>query len=81
MTDSRDPRRYRAELSGPSWTIAPTAMFATIREARRWAESYGTGADRCAIIATRSGHVVAEHRRDTSGDGRRWFRAEPAPVW
>lgn len=72
-----DPGRYTATLSGPAWTSGPMARFATIREARSWAESYGTTADRC-VIMTRNGRVVAEHRRDTSGDGSRWYRAEPA---
>lgn len=67
-------RTYRAHLDGASWAIGPTREFSTIAEARRWAESFGTTADRC-VIATPSGRVVAEHRRDPSGDGTRWYRA------
>ncbi|MDP2350088.1 MAG: hypothetical protein Q8M74_02915 [Chloroflexota bacterium] len=71
-----DRGRFRAELSGSSWAIGPMATFATIRECRRWAEAYGTTADRCTIAA-RSGRVVALHVRDTSGDGTRWYRSDP----
>ncbi len=41
--------------------------------ARRWAESFGTTADRCTI--TDRGRIVAEHVRDTAGDGARWYRS------
>ena len=57
------------------------ADFATIREARRWAESFGDTANHCTV-RTASGSVVAEHRRDANDDGRRWFRvAMPQPRW
>lgn len=64
---------YAAELFGNSWKQGPRAEFATITAARKWAEEFGTTADRCVI--TSRGKVVAEHRRDLSGDGTRWFRA------
>lgn len=80
--------RYLARLSGSSWAIGPEAEFDTIAEARRWAESYGTTADQCSIIdlrrwSPRADHparrhpIVAVHRRDPNGDGRRWYRAVP----
>lgn len=76
-----DPHAYTAELYGSSWSRGPVDDFDTITEARRWAESFGTTADRC-VIATRSGRVVAEHVRDTNGDGTRWFRATiRKPSW
>lgn len=65
---------YTATISGSSWAQSPTAQFATITAARAWAEEYGTTADRCTIT-DRKGRVIAEHRRDTSGDGCRWFKA------
>ncbi len=58
-----------------SWAEGPAASFATIREARQWAEEFGTTADRCTI--TDRGRAVVEHRRDTNGDGTRWYRATP----
>ena len=70
---SRGP--YLAEIGGSSWRQGPRAEFATIREARAWAEEYGTTADRC-VITDRHGAIVARHSRDTSGDGARWFRAQ-----
>lgn len=72
-------RRYRAFLSGPSWSVGPEHDFPTIREARAWAESYGTTADACHIYRQPSDYLypVASHRRDSSGDGSRWFRATP----
>ena len=63
---SHDPRRTRQRQG-------PVAEFATITEARRWAESFGTTADQCAI--RRGGREVALHVRDTSGDGTHWFKA------
>lgn len=71
---SRAP--YTAEIGGSSWSQGPRHEFATIREARAWAEGYGTTADWCEI-SDKHGHVIASHRRDTSGDGLRWYRAEP----
>ena len=64
---------YTATISGSSWSRGPVAEFPTIREARAWAESYGTTADRCIITDT-SGREVARHIRDTGAPGR-WFRA------
>ena len=64
---------YTAEISGSSFARGPVAEFKTIREARAWAESYGTTADRCTI--RRGDKVIAVHARDTSGSGDRWFRA------
>ncbi|KMO34298.1 hypothetical protein [Methylobacterium aquaticum] len=69
---SRGP--YTAELSGASWARGPQLECGTIREARAWAEEYGTTADRCTIT-DKTGSVVAIHARDTSGDGTRWYRA------
>jgi hypothetical protein len=65
---------YTAEVGGSSWAGGPIAEFSTIRECRKFAESYGTTADWC-VIEDRRGRKVAEHRRDSSGDGTRWFRA------
>lgn len=71
---SRSRGPYRAEVAGSSWAQGPVAEFPTIRECRAWAEEYGTTADRCSIF-DRMGNHVAEHRRDLSGDGSRWYRA------
>ena len=62
-----------AEIFGQSWRQGPVAKFASIQEARKWAESFGSTADKAVI--RRGAKSVAEHRRDTSGDGRRWFKA------
>lgn len=62
-----------AEIFGQSWRQGPIAEFPTVREARKWAESFGVAADKATI--RRGKKSVAEHRRDTSGDGRRWFKA------
>jgi hypothetical protein len=69
---SRGP--YIAEIGGPSWSSGPRTECATIREARAWAESYGTTADWCTITDAK-GRAVASHRRDPNGDGTRWYRA------
>lgn len=66
--------KYRAKLSGHSWSIGPQSYFDTIAEARRWAESYGNTADSCEITNKR-GKTVASHRRSTENDGMSWFRA------
>lgn len=66
--------KYTAEMHGSSWKQGPAAEFPTITAARAWAEEYGTTADRCTITSTQ-GRIVAEHRRDTSGDGTRWFKS------
>ena len=67
---------YTAEIGGNSLDEGPRNVFDTIRECREYAESYGTTANWCSIT-DRSGCKVAEHRRDTSGDGSRWFRSTP----
>ena len=65
---SRGP--YTAEIGGSSWNWGPTAEFATIREARSWAEEYGSSADWCTI-KDKAGRVVASHRQSNGN----WFRA------
>ncbi len=65
---------YIANVGGSSWSRGPAAEFATIRECRAYAESYGTTADHCEIT-DKKGRIVAAHRRDTSGGGCDWFRA------
>jgi len=65
---------YTARIGGSSWSRGPTDEFATIRECRQYAESYGTTADYCSIYDAK-GCKVAEHRRDSNGDGTNWFRA------
>jgi hypothetical protein len=76
MHTTKRRRTYRARVGGSSWSRGPSADFPTIREARAFAESYGTTADWCEIT-DRAGRIVASHRRDTSGDGSHWFRARP----
>lgn len=49
-----------------------TAEFATVVEAREWAEAHGRLASRC-YIRGRDGATYAEHRRDRSGDGMAWY--------
>lgn len=68
---SRGP--YTVEIGGSSWGCGPQSTCATIREARAWAESYGSTADWCEIT-NRHGVVVGKHYRDPSTD--KWFRAE-----
>jgi len=65
--------KYRAEMGGASWARGPVAHFPTIREARAWAEEYGTTADYC-VIRDGKGRVVAEHRRNPNSPGG-WYRA------
>jgi hypothetical protein len=65
---------YTAEIGGSSWSRGPKAIFQTIREAREWAEEYGTTADHCSIYDP-MGRLVGEHRRDTSAKNPKWFRA------
>jgi hypothetical protein len=67
-------RQYTAEIGGSSWSKGPKVEFATIREARAWAEEYGTTADYCLIYNSK-GRLVASHRRDQNGNGQNWFRA------
>ena len=64
---------YIAEIGGDTISWGPVAQFATIREARVWAESYGATADWCSI-KNRHGDVVASHRRNRSR--HRWYRAD-----
>lgn len=55
------------------------AKFATIRAARKWAESLGNTANICIIDAPdKRGNPQcrAIHSRDPNGDGMRWYRAE-----
>lgn len=70
--DDRRPKRYYAKSYGEH---CATIGFDTIREARRWAESLGTLADLVMIRKSSNDQLVAVHRRDTNGDGRRWSRA------
>jgi len=46
----------------------------TLREARNQIEAHGSTQDMGRVY--RGSRLVAEYRRDTSGDGRKWFRAE-----
>lgn len=70
--------KYHAKLYGSGWASGPEQDFDTITAARKWAEEYGTTADSCTI-KDKAGRVVAEHRRDMSGNGERWFRAAASP--
>ena len=47
----------------------------TIKEAREIAESYGATANSAAVIRRKDSVTIALFRRDTSGRGRDWFRA------
>lgn len=68
--------KYLAILTGSSIRNDIRAEFNTIRECRNWAESYGTTADVCNIWTGKNfDKNVAWHRRDTNGNGMRWFRA------
>jgi len=69
---SRGP--YVAHVGGDSSIFTPI-QFATIRECRAHAESYGRLADWCEIKDAR-GRVIGRHSRDKNGDGSRWFRAQ-----
>jgi hypothetical protein len=66
-------RLYTAHVSC-NLSSLPSAEFATIRECRQHAESYGSTADHC-VIADRKNRIVGRHIRDKSGDGMRWYRA------
>ena len=70
-------KTYTAEITGNSWSQGPVAEFPTITAARKWAEEYGTTAD-CCTITDAKGREVANHRRDSNGDGTRWYRASVA---
>lgn len=69
-------RRYTATIGGHGWAQGPEAEFGTIREARAWAETFGTTADYCTI-SDAGGRIVASHRRDPNNGGARWIRATP----
>jgi hypothetical protein len=76
MTNHPSRRRgpYTAEIGGSFWSQGPKGEFATMRECRQFAESFGTTADHCAIYDAK-GRLIASHRRDRNGDGTIWFRA------
>ena len=69
-TRPRSP--YTAELYCDFDSYAP-AHFATIREARAWAEDFGALANKC-VIRDAKGHEVALHMRDSSSNN--WYRAQ-----
>lgn len=71
--------KYHVTIGGQGWARGPEDDFATVRECRRYAESYGTTAD-WAEIRDGRGRLIAEHRRDCNGDGTRWFRAYADPA-
>lgn len=64
--------KYTASISGQTISPAPDYHFDTITEARKWAESYGTSADRCSVC-DKSGREVARHMR--LGQSDKWFNA------
>jgi hypothetical protein len=64
---------YRADITGSSWARRQVSYFDTITDARAWAESYGTTADRCYIYS--GSRLIALHCRDTRGNGTNWYRA------
>lgn len=66
--------KYTAEIGGSSWSKGPVLEFDSITDARKWAEEFGTTADWCRITDSK-GREIASHRRDTSGDGMKWFEA------
>lgn len=69
--------KYEAELWDGTTFVAREG-FATITDARRWAERTGRLADRCVIRRLSAyDQPVAEHRRDHNGNGYRWFKATP----
>ncbi len=65
---------FAAYMHGSSMSRSPKAEFNRIRDAREWAESYGTTADSCTLDGA-NGVAVGRHMRDRNGDGTRWFRA------
>ena len=65
--------KYTGEMFGSAGD-GVVADFPTVREIRDWAESYGNTMDLC-VGYNGAGKIVALWRRDTTGDGRRWFRA------
>ena len=64
-------RTYTAEVGGYSFSQTQTQPFATITDARKWAEEYGSQADWCTIL-DKNGIVVASHRRN--GSTNRWHK-------
>ncbi len=66
-------KEYTAEMFGSQWATGPVATFNRIRDARAWAEEYGTTADRCVIYCNRK--RVAVHARNKQGSGTGWYRA------
>ncbi|CAB4144323.1 hypothetical protein UFOVP469_24 [uncultured Caudovirales phage] len=67
-------KTYTAHVGGRSWSVGPTAEYPTITDCRKWAEEYGTTADWCSITDSK-GREVGSPRRDSNGDGTRWYRA------
>jgi hypothetical protein len=67
--------KYIAVIGGASWSRGPELPCATITEARKLAESYGNMADYCRIERATDRKTVAFHRRDTNGNGMRWYKA------
>ncbi len=68
-------KRYRVAVGGSSWSVGPCGEFGTIRECRKFAESYGTTADYAYIYSGRSDDPVAMHRRNMEGGGTDWYKA------
>lgn len=66
-------KKFRAEIGGSSFSRSPEAEFDKLSEARSWASEFGTTADWCDVY--RGNRLVVSYRRDTSGDGRKWFKA------
>ena len=76
---------YTAEMGGSSYPKGPKAKFATVKEARAWAESHGDTADWCNIYKPSRSRgqglkLVASHRRDPNGDGMSWYRSVLWPI-
>lgn len=69
--------KYFAAINGASWAHGPVGHFDTIKQARKWAESFGDTADECAIfrVLAKRMRLVAVYKRDSNGNGQRWFRA------
>lgn len=66
-------KKFRAEIGGSSIGRPIEAEFNKLSEARRWAEEFGTTADRCNVY--RGERLVASYRRDPNGNGTKWFKA------
>lgn len=66
-------KKFRVEIGGSSWSRGPEVEFDKLSMARKWAEEFGNTADRCDVY--RGDRLVASYRRDTNGDGRKWYRA------